>query len=180
MTISLAIAAIIAIPSVANAQEVKTKNKAEATQCCTQDKKECNKECKCDKDRKCKKGGKSDFKSHGKKGKLDKRKAGKIDRGQRQNLLFKGITLSEQQQQQLNALCEKQCSERKAEMTQMKKEKSEQKALKAQQYKLKSEAYDKEVEKILTPDQMKQYQANEESMKVNKVSMDKNRKERRK
>lgn len=184
MTISLAVAAIIAIPSAANAQEVRTTNKTENTQCCTQEKKECleecNKECKCNKDcdyRKCKK---SDYKYHGKKWKSSKRKISKIHHGQRQNPLFNGITLSEQQQQQFQALREKQRSERKAELAELKKGQNEQTAQKAQQHKLKSEAFDREVEKILTTDQMKQYKANKEAMKANKVSMDKNRKERRK
>lgn len=149
MTFSLALAAVIAIPSVANAQEAKTEKKTKAIEVCTKDKEECTKDgkiiCNCDsnkfdKNRKHEfrhKDRKGEFRDREKRAKFDKRADGRRDRGSRENPLFKGITLTEEQQQQFKALREKDRSEREAAF-----------------------------EKILTPDQLKQYNANKELMKT--------------
>lgn len=83
---------------------------------------------------------------------------GEMKRAKGANPLFKGITLTEEQQKELTALRESKRAERAADKAEMKK---------------RSEAFDKEVEKILTPDQLKQFKANKEAM-------EKFRKDRRK
>ena len=149
MTLSLALATVIVFPTVANAQEIKTENKAEAIEVCTKDKKECTKDgkviCNCDSnkfDKKRKhefrhKDRKGEFRDSEKRAKFDKRVDGRRDCGSHENPLFKGITLTEEQQQQFKALRKKDRSEREAAF-----------------------------EKILTPDQLKQYNANKEHMKA--------------
>lgn len=69
------------------------------------------------------------------------------------NPMFKGITLSEEQQQKLNALKENTLAkEKKAKIEAKSKNKEEIKKLR--------EDFDKEVEKILDKDQLKQYKSN--------------------
>lgn len=149
MTLSLALATVIAFPTMANAQEIKTENKVDVIEVCTKDKKECTKDgkviCNCDSnkfDKKRKhefrhKDRKGEFRDSEKRAKFDKRVDGRRDRRPHENPLFKGITFTEEQQQQFKALREKDRSEREAAF-----------------------------EKILTPDQLKQYNANKELMKT--------------
>lgn len=167
MTLSLALAAVIAVPSVMNAQDVnatQTEQKAECTNPeCTKDKKE------------CKKGDRKDFK----KGKHSEYKGRKMKKGEAGNMhrmrrgegdpLFNGITLSAEQQQQFKDLKEKRAAEHKAARAEKQKAKETKKEARAAEMKAKREAYDKEVAKILTPEQMKQYNANKEQMAKEKA-----------
>lgn len=179
MTLSLALAAVIAIPSVMNAQDAKATDKTVCNDTCSNIGKNCKnintENCNCEPGQKIKadrKGKKGDFKGHGKRGKSEHRKNGKIA-GNRQNPLFKGITLTEEQQQQFKALREKRAAEHKVTRAELKKEKAQKKLADAEQMKKRAEAYDKEIEKILTPEQYKQYESNKEVM-------DKLKRERRK
>lgn len=168
MTLTLAMAAMIAIPTSVNAQDTKPEQK---TECC-KDKKECTKEGKtCDKDGKaCCKDNK--FKD-GKKGKAGKMKKGEHKfKGQRDNAsmkhkggenpMFKGITLSEEQKTKMKALREKNMTAEKNAKADMKAKSKE------EMMKLRAE-YDKEVEKILDKDQLKQYQANKAEMEARRA-----------
>ncbi|MDE6649743.1 MAG: hypothetical protein K2K45_07420 [Muribaculaceae bacterium] len=184
MTLTLAMAAMIAIPVAANAQDTTTKQTAE---CC---KKECNKNAACDKteckkenckNEECKKNDCKDCKKECSKpcmkdGKNKKgmrahagKKMGSADRrmmppkdarmhkgtrhGRGENPMFKGITLSEDQQQKLKALREnRMAAEKNSKDNAQAKSKEEIQKLRAD--------FDKEVEKILDKDQLKQYQAN--------------------
>lgn len=163
MTLSLALAAVIALPSAMNAQEAKAVQ-TENTECtnpvCTKDQKECNKGDKRQKrDRKdFKKDRRHDFK----KGFMDKRQPRMRKAGEQ--TLFEGITLTSDQQQQFTALKEKRNAEHKARNAEMKKQEAAKREARAAEMKARREAYDKEVEKILTPEQYKQYQANKEKM----------------
>ncbi len=173
MTLTLAMAAMIAIPSVASAQDAKPEQKKE----CCKEKKECCKEKKeCTEEGKacCKKA-----KAFGKDGKKGKRAmAGKNFNGQDrkmkapkdirkarkdgENPMFKGITLSDEQKAKMKAL-------RKKNMTAEKKAKADMKAKsKDEMQKLRAE-FDKEVEKILDKDQLKQYQANKAEMEAKRA-----------
>lgn len=171
LTLSLALATAIVIPSAASAQDVATEKKAECTQTCSKDKKECKDFQKCKDGKECKKDCKSKKACKGKKGKGKKAKGNhrhQADCSNCQNPLFNGITLSADQQQKFQALREKQNAERKADLAQQKADKAKQKAANAEQRKMKAEAFDKEVEKILTPEQYNQYKANKESMDKNR------------
>ena len=164
MTLTLAFAAMIAIPSVANAQDAKLEQKKE----CCKEKKECCKEGKA-----CaKEAGKPDFKN----GKKAKRvHSGKLMRGEGRKLkgskdakmlrrggenpMFKGITLSEDQKAKMKELREKNfTAEKKAKAEMKAKSKEEMQKLRAE--------FDKEVEKILDKDQLKQYQANKADLEA--------------
>ncbi len=173
MTLTLAFAAMIAIPSVANAQDAKTEQKQE----CCKEKKECCKEKKecCKEDKACGKEGKA-----GKDGKKVKRvqsgkkmraegkriagpKESRMRAGSKENPLFKGITLSEDQQQKLKDLREKSMAAEKKSKADMKaKSKEEMQKLRAD--------FDKEMEKILDKDQLKQYQANKAEMEAKRAA----------
>lgn len=179
MTLSFALAAAIAVPSTMNAQDTKVADKTVCNDTCSNISKDCKnintENCNCEPGQRIKadrKGKKGDFKGHGKKGKSEHRKDGKMA-GNRQNPLFKGITLTEEQQQQFKALREKRAAEHKASRAELKKEKAQKKLADAEQMKKRAEAYDKEIEKILTPEQYKQYESNKEVM-------DKLKRERRK
>lgn len=171
MTLTLAFAAMIAIPTVANAQDAKPEQKKE----CCKEKKECSKDEKvcCKEGKACaKEADKSDFR----KGKNAKRahsgklmkgegrkmkgaKDAKMRRGHGENPMFKGITLSEEQKTKMKALREKN-------MTAEKKTKADMKAKsKEEMQKLRAE-FDKEMEKILDKDQLKQYQANKAELEA--------------
>lgn len=173
MTLSLALAAAIAVPSVMNAQDVnatQTEQKAECTNPeCKKDKKECKKGDKIRKgDRKdFKKGKRSEYKGR----KMKKGEAGNMHRMRRGegDPLFNGITLSAEQQQQFKALKEKRAAEHKAARAEKQKAKETKKEARAAEIKAKREAYDKEVSKILTPEQMKQYNANKQQMAKEKA-----------
>lgn len=174
MTLTLAFAAMIAIPTVANAQDAKPEQKKE----CCKEKKECSKDDKacCKEGKTCpKEAGKHDFKN-GKKakrahsGKLMKgegrkmkgAKDAKMRRGHGENPMFKGITLSEEQKTKMKALREKN-------MTAEKKTKADMKAKsKEEMQKLRAE-FDKEMEKILDKDQLKQYQSNKAEMEAKRA-----------
>lgn len=172
MTLSLALAAAFAIPTAANAQDVNSQQNT----CCKQQKEVCaqqkevckqtscaqtacvntqspckNTECT---DSTCAQSRKMKGFAKGKKGhrKFDKSAAhhGRRMNPKGGNPLFKGITLTEAQQKELSALREKRAAERKAEMGK------------------KAGEFDKEVEKILTSDQLKQFKANKEAMQNQK------------
>ncbi|MDE6479201.1 MAG: hypothetical protein K2L45_02950 [Muribaculaceae bacterium] len=167
MTLTLAMAAMIAIPA-ANAQDSKPEQK---TECC-KDKKECAKDGKA-----CAKEGKACCKdSKIKDGK--KAKSHKIMKGQHkikgprdnasmkrrggENPMFKGITLSEEQKTKMKALREKNLTAEKKTKADMKaKSKEEMQKLRAD--------FDKEVEKLLDKDQLKQYQANKAEMEARRT-----------
>lgn len=172
MTLTLAFAAMIAIPTVANAQDTKPEQKTE----CSKEKKECSKDEKscCKEGKACAKEAGKPCCKEGKKG-LHKTKAGKFAKGERrmgspkdkakmrrgggENPMFKGITLSDDQKAKMKALREKN-------MTAEKKTKADMKAKsKEEMQKLRAE-FDKEVEKILDKDQLKQYQANKADMEA--------------
>lgn len=170
MTLSLALAAVIALPSAINAQDVNATQTEQKTECtnpeCTKDKKDCKKDDKVRKGdcKDFKKGHRSEYKG----GKMNKCEAGNLQRkGMRRDggdPLFNGITLSAEQQQQFNAFRDKQRAERQAARAEKQKAKEAKKEARAAEMKAKREAFDKEVEKILTPEQMKQYNANKEKM----------------
>ncbi len=174
MTLTLAMAAMIAIPSVASAQDAKPEQKKE----CCKEKKECCKEKKeCTEEGKacCKKA-----KAFGKDGKKGKRAmAGKNFNGQDrkmkapkdirkarkdgENPMFKGITLSDEQKAKMKALREKNMTaEKKAKADMKAKSKDEMQKLRAE--------FDKEIEKILDKDQLKQYQANKAEMEAHRAA----------
>ena len=175
MTLTLAMAAMIAIPATINAQDTKPEQK---TECC-KDKKECAKEGKaCEKDCKaCPNKGKACCKdSKLKDGK--KSKAGKMMKGERkfkgnrdkasmhrrggENPMFKGITLSEEQKAKMKALRDKNMAAEKNAKADMKaKSKEEMKKLR--------DDFDKEIEKILDKDQLKQYQANKAELEAKRA-----------
>ncbi len=181
MTLTLAVAAMIAIPTAANAQDAKPEQK---TECCKK-KAECKKtECKKDscKNAECKKADCKDCKKEcnkpclkdgkdkkamlkhsGKKMKGEGRFANaprnaKMHRGANgENPMFKGITLSEEQKAKMKALKEQNmASQQKAKADMRTKNKEEMQQRRA--------AFDQEVEKILDKDQLKQYQANKAEM----------------
>lgn len=201
MTLTFAFAAIIAIPSVANAQDAKTdlknecckekkeccvENKAccKENQNCTQENKVCCKEnqactqenkARCKENKACPQGnkacckeGKKAKRAHfGKKMRAEgKRMVGpkdaKMRRGVGENPMFKGITLSEDQQDKIKALREKNLTAEKKSKAEMKaKSKEEMQKLRAD--------FDKDVEKILDKDQLKQYQANKAEMEAKRA-----------
>ena len=168
MTLTLALGAAIAIPTAATAQSTTTGISTEQTAACSKEKKECCKEKKeCCKDstkpeRRMKDGkiAKGDRKMKSPKATRmhgEKRGGKDMRRGSKENPMMKGITLSEEQQAKMKALREKN-------MTAEKKAKAEMKAKsKDEMQKLRAE-FDKEVEKILDKDQLKQYQANKAEM----------------
>lgn len=198
MTLMLALGAMIAIPSVANAQNAKDTQKKESTkteckkgdkaacgtkadckkaECAKADckKAECAKaDCKnpkacCSKDGKHMKGKKN----VGKKG-MNPRVIGKKDAvrpGSRdgKNPLYKGIVLTEEQQKKMKALDEKKMAERKAM-------RAERKAQNKEDIKKRMDQYDKDVEKILDGDQLKQYKTNKAEMDAKRRASGKEKK----
>lgn len=102
--------------------------------------------CKDKKDKK----GKKDCKKGDRKGEKKKGKKGSFN-------AFRGIELTAEQQQQINQLK----NERKAKVEAEKKASKEAKELAKKEFTA-------SVEKILTPDQFKQYQANCDSLKLKK------------
>ncbi len=168
MTLTLAFAAMIAIPTVANAQDSTPTEKKE----CCKEKKECSKEkdacCKeegkaCCKDGKKDKRAKSGKKNWAEGRKMNAGKEAKMRRGGGENPMFKGITLTDDQKQKMQALREKNKSAEKKSKADMKaKSKEELQKIRAE--------FDKEVEKILDKDQLKQYQANKAEMESRRAA----------
>ncbi|MDO4334520.1 MAG: hypothetical protein Q4C37_01635 [Bacteroidales bacterium] len=175
---SIMLAAAVAAPAAINAQQTKTETAQQKT-VCTQQKTECaNQQCtgeaaSCANANDCKNVSK-DFK------KINKRHAKNVKKGNRRhgakgemrerrdNPLFNGITLTEQQQQQFTALRQqRQAAHKEARANKQKEVQANNEARRAER-KARAEAYDKEVEKILTPEQYKQYQANKATMDKNK------------
>ena len=159
MTLTLALAAAIAIPAAAQSTTTAAEKK---TECC--------KEKTCEKE-----GEKVQYKAyHGKKGfqkakhgkmmKADRRNGGlknkaMMRRGGGENPMFKGITLSEEQKIKVKDLREKSAAaERKYRAEAQAKSKDEMQKLRAD--------FDKEVEKILDKDQLKQFKANKAEMEA--------------
>lgn len=188
MTLTLAFAAMIAIPSVANAQDAKPEQKTECCKekkDCVKDKKACCKEGKacaeevgkncCKEGKACAKEGKACAKegncaqrkmkdgkfaknSHKMKASGEARNIGKeMRRGDGENPMFKGITLSDEQKAKIKSL-------REQNKTAAKKSKAEAKAKSRDDMKKLSVEFDKEVENILDKDQLKQYKANKAEM----------------
>lgn len=187
MTLTLAFAAMIAIPTVANAQDAKPENK---TECCKEKKECCKDEKACCKDGKactqaanckegktcakeagkpcCKDGKKAKRAFSGKKFRAEGRKIkggkdAKMHRGDRENPMFKGITLSDEQKAKMKALHEKN-------MTAEKKTKADMKAKSKEEMKKLRDEFDKDVEKILDKDQLKQYQTNKAEMDARRAA----------
>lgn len=199
MTLTLALAAAIAIPTAANAQEATSTGKKECIHNCqectnkcekglkAEKTKDCKANCKDDKckaenckdckngcamkGKACKKEGKvcakddkvcaNDGKACAKDGKRHmkakempgKRMNGHMMRGG-ENPMMKGITLSADQQKKLEALREK--APKPGNMNGAPKSPEEMKKF--------HEEYEKEIEKILDKDQLKQFKANKEAM----------------
>ncbi len=174
MTLTLAFAAMIAIPSVANAQDAKQEQNKE----CCKEKKECKKEegkacCKeekaCCKEGKAGKDGKKMNRAQaGKKMRAEGRriagpKDSKMRRGNKENPVFEGITLSDEQKIKIKDLREKSVAAEKKSKADMKaKGKEEMQKLRAD--------FDKEMEKILDKDQLKQYKANKAEMEAKRAA----------
>lgn len=157
MSLSLALAAIVAVPSVAFAQDNSTVTKQE--------------QCRNKKD--CKKGKKGDKKSRDGKGKCCKDSVSMRiigEKGPKGNPLMKGITLTADQEQKMTALM----NQRRAEKAKMKEAQKQDKAAMKEKYqselKKNQESLDKEVQKILNADQMKQYEANKAQMQQMKAA----------
>lgn len=176
---TLALAAALAIPAAVNAQST-TSAKQEKTECsknggeCKKgDKKECckdDKACTC-KDTKAMKGKKGKHGMKAKSGKMGsgermgKRQADRKDGMRRgENPMLKGITLSADQQKQLDDLRAKRSASAKDAKAKAKADAKEMKTRNREEMKKMREEFDKELEKILTPDQLKQYQANKAEM----------------
>ncbi len=172
MTLTLAFAAMIAIPTVANAQDAKQEQKKE---CCKE-----KKECKKEEGKDCCKDGKVCAKKAGKDGKKMNRaqsgkkmraegkrtngaKNAKMRHGNKENPMFKGITLSDEQKTKIKDLREKSVAAEKKSKADMKaKSKEEKQKLRAD--------FEKEMEKILDKDQLKQYQANKAEMEAKRAA----------
>ncbi len=166
---TLALAAALAIPAAVNAQNNTSATK-EKTECCkngkecSKDKKEC---CKDDKSACCKdgKGKKGKAGMKGKYGKPGKKGAGHRDGMRRgDNPMFKGITLSADQQKKLDDLRAQRSAAAKDAKAKAKADAKEAKSRNREDMKKMREEFDKGVEQILTPDQLKQYQANKAEM----------------
>ena len=177
MTLSLA--ALMAMPAISFAQNSSNEKKTvqTATCCKANGKGECKEGCKpdckngcskactpenkaaCNKDGKCKDGKNCQTPCNN--NKECKNKKGNFCKGDRHhgnhrkgdmhrrpggNPLMKGITLTPQQQEKVKALKASRQDDRKKQM----------------------DSYNKEMEKILTPDQLKIYKANMDSMKNNR------------
>lgn len=171
MTLTLAFAAMIAIPSVANAQDAKTEQKQECCkekkECCKEDK-ACCKEGKAGKDGKKLKRVQSGKKMRGEGKRIAGPKESRMRAGSKENPLFKGITLSDDQQQKLRELREKNMAAEKKSKADMKaKTKEEMQKLRAD--------FDKDVEKILDKEQLKQYQANKAEMEAKRAAKQANK-----
>lgn len=171
MTLTLAMAAMIALPTSVNAQDTKSEQK---TECC-KDKKDCKKEdCKkecpksCMKKIKGKKGTRAmsgqAMRADGRKMKApkDARMHKEMRRAGGENPMFKGITLSDEQKAKMKALREKnRTAEKKTKADMKAKSKEEMMKLRAD--------FDQEVEKILDKEQLKQYQANKAEMEARRA-----------
>lgn len=135
-------------PAKANCKEY---CKANCQECCKANCKEC---CKTACNKKCIADKKKDFRGerHGKKG-FGKKMAPRD--------LFKDINLTAEQKQKVKALAQQARVDGQKART-SKDKKSAEDATKI------ISAYEKEIEKILTPEQFKQYQVNKEAMKNNR------------
>ena len=193
MTLTLALAAAISIPATAQTatttepvkeycKDKKDCAKDEGKACCkAEDKKACAKEegkacCKAEGKKACAKAegqpcykdGKPagiQLKNLKKKGSRrfagDSKEMGKMRRNV-ENPMFNGITLTEDQQQKLKALREKNKAEKKKSKAELKeKDRTEMMRIRAE--------FDKEVEKILDKDQLKQYQANKAELEAKRA-----------
>ncbi len=177
MTLTLAFAAMIAIPSVANAQDAKQEQKKECCKekkeckkeeskaCCKEDKACCKEDKACCKEGKAGKDGKKMNRAHsGKKMRAEGKrtaepKDSKMRRANKENPVFNDINLSEEQKIKIKDLREKSVAAEKKSKAEMKaKSKEEKQKLRAD--------FDKEMEKILDKDQLKQYQANKAEMEA--------------
>lgn len=172
---SIMLATAVAAPAAINAQQTKTETAQQKTECanqqCTGGPATCANDDTC-----C-----ADTAQNGKKINKDLKKGNKRHarnmkngemRESRDNPLFNGITLTEQQQQQFTALRQQRQAARKEARANKQKEVQANNEARRAERKARAEAYDKEVEKILTPEQYKQYQAN-------KATMDKNKRDRK-
>ncbi|MDE6018978.1 MAG: hypothetical protein K2G85_09230 [Muribaculaceae bacterium] len=182
MTLTLAMAAMIAIPTAANAQDTNVEVKKE----CCKEKQECKKEtCKNVSCKECKNEcknctGKPCLKD-GKKRKMKRAHSGKMMRGSDRkmmapkdarmhkemrkdgvNPLFNGITLTEEQKAKMKALRENNMADRE-------KSKADRKAKDKEEIQKRRAAFDKEIEKILDKDQLKQYKANKAEMEAKRA-----------
>lgn len=160
MTLTLALAAVVALPSLASAQDVTNGSKACQEQCQ-------NKDCKKGDRKGCKKGGKK-FAKDGQ-GKCCKDSVSmRMIGGKKGNPLMKGITLTPEQEQKMTALM----NERRADKAKLKEaqnqDKAQMKAKYREEMQKNQESLDKEVQKILSADQYKQYEANKANMKQGK------------
>ena len=172
MTLTLALAAAIAIP--ASAQSTTTASE-QKTQCC-KEKKECakegNKECAKEAGKPCCKEGKAGQRKmkDGRFAKGDRKmnapkdaRMAKHGRRDGENPMFKGITLSDEQKAKMKALRESsKTAERKSKADMKAKNKDEMQKLRAE--------FDREVEKILDKDQLKQYHANKAEMESRRAA----------
>lgn len=187
MTLTLALGAMVAIP--ATAQSTANTETQQTKECC-KDKKDGKKQCSKEAGKVCDKEGKDCAKAEGKAcckegnaGKKGMHKAmagkkahsGKMLKGDRRNAprdksmkrhgenpMMKGITLTEDQQQKMKALREKSAAaEKKSKAEAKAKSKDEIQKLRAD--------FDKEVEKILDKDQLKQYQANKAELEAKRA-----------
>lgn len=128
---------------------------------------------KCCKADKAGKHGKFDKAGkHGKAGKGD-RKFGK--KGDFKKAAFEGIELTPQQQVQFDNLSQKQHEKSAKVKADAKKAKEKAKADKKKKSLKNREAYEKEVKKILTPEQYAKYQENVKALKARKASGDRPR-----
>ncbi len=172
MTLTLAFAAMIAIPSVANAQDAKTEQKQECCkekkECCKEDGKACCKEGKTAKAGKKVKRAQAGQKMRAEGKRIAGPKESRMRAGSKENPLFKGITLSEDQKTKIKALREKN-------LTAEKKSKADMKAKSKEEIQKLRADFDKEVEKILDKDQLKQYKSNIADMEAKRPGkIDKN------
>lgn len=131
--------------------------------------------CKADKAGKHGKTGKDG--KHGKAGK-DGRKFGKKDDFRK--AAFEGIELTPQQQVQFDKLSQKQHEKSAKVKADAKKAKEKAKADKKKKSLKNREAYEKEVKKILTPEQYAKYQDNVKALKAQRSSEKQVKKEGRK
>ena len=170
ITLTLAFGVAIATPSVANAQTTATSS--EQTSECCKEKKTCTEGkacCKAEARQGCCKEGKAGKiklkdmnKAKGRRNAGGPKEKAKMRRVAGENPMFKGITLTDAQQQKMKALREKnKASEKKVKAEMKAKSKDEMQKLRAE--------FDKEMETILDKDQFKQYQANKAEMEAKRA-----------
>lgn len=168
--LTLALAAVLVVPAAVSAQTTPT-TKKENTECCKSDSK-CKKEEKkeCTKSGKCSKKSKASMKS--KSGKMAKgKRMGKRPAVQRANMrrggenpMFKGITLTDDQKQKIEDIRAKRSASTKEARAKVKTDVKEAKTRSREEMKKMYGEFEKEIEQILTPDQLKQYNANKAEM----------------